>query len=372
MRHYPTARPYIGKKEERYVLQALRSGILSIGPFIEKFEKKFAKTLEVKHAVAVSSGTAGLHLALIAAGIKPGDEVITSPFSFVASANSILYVGAKPVFVDIDPLTYNIDPAKIEARITKRTKAIMPIHIFGQPADMTAIMRIAKKHKLTVIEDACEALLSTFKGKKAGTFGQSAVFAFYANKQMTTGEGGMLVTNDGKVAELCRSLRNQGRAPNMQWLDHDRLGYNYRLDEMSAALGLAQLENIRFLIKKRCEVARMYEEALAPLAPFLQVPRTGAGATHTWFVYVVVLKHPRIDRNAIIRALKKRGVHTKPYLPSIHLFDFYKKMGHRRGEFPISESVSSRALALPFYIGLTKRDIAHIVGVVRDEIHRLG
>lgn len=366
MKSYPTARPFIGEKEERYVLQALRSGTLSIGPFVEKFEKLFAKTVGTKYACAVSSGTAGLHLGLIAAGVGKGDEVITSPFSFVASANAILYVGAKPVFVDIDPVTYNIDPKKIEAKITKRTKAIMPIHIFGQPADMGAIMRIARKYKLVVVEDACESLLSTYKGKKTGTFGQSAVFAFYANKQMTTGEGGMLVTNDKKVDALCRSLRNQGRAPNMQWLDHDRLGYNYRMDEMSAALGLAQLENIRFLIEKRREVARMYEKALAPLAHLLQIPVIGEGATHTWFVYVVALKNPRIKRDAVIEALKKRGVHSKPYLPSIHLFKFYKELGHRAGELPVSESVSKRTLALPFYIGLTKKDIASIVKTLHE------
>ena len=322
----------------------------------------------MKHAVAVSSGTAGLHLALIAAGIKPGDEVITSPFSFVASANSILYVGAKPVFADIELNTFNIDPKEIEKKITPKTRAIMPVHIFGQPAKMDAIMDIAKKHKLVVIEDACESLLSTYKGKKAGSFGQSAVFAFYANKQMTTGEGGMLVTNDAEVAALCRSLRNQGRAPNMQWLDHDRLGYNYRLDEMSAALGLAQLENIHFLIKKRQELARWYSEALKPLAKHLQLPVPAKNATHTWFVYVVALKKKNIDRDRLIEQLKKKGVHAKPYLPSIHLFKFYRFRGHRKGECPVSEDVSSHTFALPFYIGLTKTDVARIAGIVEDVI----
>ncbi|MBI4093526.1 DegT/DnrJ/EryC1/StrS family aminotransferase [Candidatus Kaiserbacteria bacterium] len=366
MKSYPTARPYIGKKEERYVLQALRSGKLSIGPFIEKFEKKFAKTLGVKHAIAVSSGTGGLHLALIAAGIRPGDEVITSPFSFVASANSILYVGATPVFADIEPDTFNIDPKEIDKKITLKTRSIMPVHIFGQPAKMDEIMKIAKKHKLVVIEDACEALLSTYKGNKAGTFGQSAVFAFYANKQMTTGEGGMIVTSDDRIAELCRSLRNQGRAPNMQWLDHDRLGYNYRMDEMSAALGLAQLENIRFLIKKRQELARWYTDALKPLAAHLQLPAAAKDATHTWFVYVVALKNKRIDRDRLIERLKKKGVHAKPYLPSIHLFEFYRSRGHRAGECPISEDVSRRTFALPFYVGLRRKDVARIAAIVQD------
>ncbi|OGG62764.1 hypothetical protein A3C21_04290 [Candidatus Kaiserbacteria bacterium RIFCSPHIGHO2_02_FULL_59_21] len=366
MKHYPTARPHITKWDERHVLEALRSGILSIGPYIEKFEKKFARVVGTKYACAVSSGTAGLHLALIAAGIGKGDEVITTPFSFVASANAILYVGAKPVFVDIDPVTYNIDPAKIEARITKRTKAIMPVHIFGQPAQMDAIMNIAKKHKLVVIEDACESLLSTFNGKRAGTFGQSAVFAFYANKQMTTGEGGMLVTDDKRIDALCRSLRNQGRAPNMQWLDHDRLGYNYRMDEMSAALGLSQLKNIKFLIRKRRELAGWYTKALAPLSHLVTVPKTARKATNTWFVYVIALKNAKLGRDALIEKLKKRGVHTRPYLPSIHLFKFYRSLGYKKDACPVSVATSKRTLALPFYIGLTKRDVACIAKILKD------
>ena len=369
-KQFPTARPYIGKKEERYVLQVLRSGILSIGPFIERFEKAFAKKLGVKYACAVSSGTAGLHLSLIAAGIKAGDEVITSPFTFVASGNTILYVGAKPVFCDIDPKTYNMDTGDIVRRITSKTRAIMPVHIFGQPANMGAIMRIAKKHKLLVIEDACESLLAEYKGEKTGTFGKSAVFAFYANKQMTTGEGGMIVTNDAKINELCRSLRNQGRASNMQWLDHDRLGYNYRMDEMSAALGLAQIENIDFLITKRREVASWYNEALSPLADHIVLPYTAPRATHTWFVYVISIRNPMIDRDKVITELAKKGVQTKPYLPSIHLFEFYKKMGHKTGEFPVSEDLSKRTLALPFYIGLTKKDTGNIAKTLREVIEK--
>jgi perosamine synthetase len=286
----------------------------------------------------------------------------------VSSANAILYVGAKPVFVDIDPITYNIDPAKIEKKITSKTKAILPVHIFGQMAKMDEIMRIAHKHKLVVIEDACESLLASYKGKKAGTFGQSGVFAFYPNKQMTTGEGGMVVTNDARVAGLCRSLRNQGREPHSKWLDHDRLGYNYRLPEMNAALGLAQIENINFLIKKRQELARWYSEALEPLSGLIDVPVTAKGATHTWFVYVVALKNKKLNRDALIKALEKRGVHTKPYLPSIHLFNFYRKMGHRKGECPVSEGVSARTIALPFYIGLTKTDVAQIAKILKNVI----
>lgn len=359
---YPLARPFLDSKEEQNVLRVLRSGILSIGPYVETFEKKFAEALGVKYACAVSSGTAGLHLALIAAGITEGDEVITSPFSFIASSNSILYVGAKPVFVDIDPVTYNIDPAKIEAAITKRTRAIMPIHIFGQCADMTAIMKIAKKHKLVVIEDACESLKATHYKTESGTFGQSGVFAFYANKQMTTGEGGMVVTNEKRVYEQVKSLRNQGRAPNMQWLDHDQLGYNYRMDEMSAAVGVAQLQKLKMSVRERQRIASWYEKYITPHASLVRTPVVRTDNTHTYFVYVVQLMKPKVNRDRIIEKLATKGVGSKPYLPSIHLFSFYKKiLGTKRGDFPISESVSDRTLALPIYVGLTERDVQHIV-----------
>lgn len=360
MTRYPASRPRIGKREETYVLRALRSGVLSMGPFIERLENAFAKKIGAKHACAVSSGTAGLHLALIAAGIGKGDEVITSPFSFIASANAILYVGAIPVFADIDPKTYNIDSKEIEKKITKRTKAILPVHIFGQPADMRAIMRIARKHKLKVIEDACESLCAAQRGKRAGTFGQAGVFAFYPNKQMTTGEGGMIVTNDTKIDALCRSLRNQGRGENRQWLDHTRLGFNYRMPELSAALGLAQLENLDYLLKKRRRAAEMYNAALAPLSTHLALPCSAKGMTHTWFVYVVRILSKRISRDALMERLAEKGIETRPYLPSIHLFDVYRKLGHKEGEFPISEAVSATSLALPFYAELSRIDVQHI------------
>lgn len=367
LKKYPIARPFIGKEEERYVLEVLHSGILSIGPKVKEFEALFAKRIGTKYACAVSSGTAGLHLAVIAAGIKDGDEVITSPFSFVASANSILYVGAKPVFADIDPVTYNMDPSRIEEKITKKTKAILVVHIFGQATDMDPILKLAKKYRLKIIEDACESILAEYKEKKAGTFGESAVFAFYPNKQMTTGEGGMLVTNDKKIYELCDSLRNQGRAENMQWLDHERLGYNYRLDEMSAAVGLAQLEKIDWLIKERQKIAGFYEKYLKDFSDLVQLPMVGSMNTHTWFVYVVKIKNKKIDRDDIIKKLGQEGVASKPYLPSIHLFDFYQKQfGYKKGDFPISEEISQYGLALPFYIGLKEADIKYIIDKLMD------
>ena len=366
---YPIAKPYITKEEEQYVLEVLRSGILSIGPKVEEFEKKFAKYVGVKYACAVSSGTAGLHLAMIAAGIKKGDEVITSPFSFVASANSILYVGAKPVFIDIDPVTYNFNPEEIEKKITKKTKAILVVHIFGQPADMDLVLKIAKKYKLKIIEDACESIGAAYKGKKVGTFGESAVFAFYPNKQMTTGEGGVLVTDSEKIDKLCRSLRNQGRAENMQWLDHERLGYNYRMDELSAAVGLAQIEKIDFLISERRKIAGWYNKFLSRYPKLVQIPQIAGGNTHTWFVYVAFLKNKKINRDDLITHLAAKGVSTKPYLPSIHLFSFYKKMfGYKKGDFPISELVSDKGIALPFYIGLKEADIKYICEKFIDSI----
>lgn len=370
---YPIARPSIGRTEIRAVTKVLESGVLSLGPELRAFERAFAKSVHAKHAVAVSSGTAGLHLALIAAGIGPGDEVITSPFSFIASANAIVYVGAKPVFVDVDPVTGNINPKKIERAITKRTKAILPVHMFGQAADMTAITRIAKRHKLKVIEDACESVHAKHRGKTVGTFGESAVFAFYPNKQMTTGEGGMIVTPHAAHAERFRSLANQGRAPNMQWLDHQILGYNYRMDEMSAALGVVQLGRLPSFIRARQRIARWYDEALTrALGDRVEIPRTGPGNTHTYFVYVIRTAARGRRRDDLIAALARLGVQTKPYVPSIHLFSFYRKrFGFRPGRFPVSEDISARSLALPFHVSLTKRDVHAIVSRLADALASL-
>ncbi|MEK7125814.1 MAG: DegT/DnrJ/EryC1/StrS family aminotransferase [Patescibacteria group bacterium] len=362
MNNYPLAKPYLGKAEEQAATEVLRSGILSIGSKVREFEKQFAKKIGTKYACAVSSGTAGLHLTMIAAGIGPGDEVITTPFSFIASANCIIYVGAKPVFVDIDPQTYNIDPQKIEAKITKRTKAIVVVHIFGQSADMESIMAIAKKYKLKIIEDACESIAAQYQGKRTGTFGESAVFAFYPNKQMTTGEGGMIATDSKKIYELCCSLRNQGRSENMQWLDHQLLGYNYRLDEMSAAIGLVQLKKLDSMIKERQKIAAWYSAGFAKHKAIIQAPVIAAGNTHTWFVYVVKILPGNIKRDKIIELLAKERIAAKPYLPSIHLFDFYKKQfNYREGDYRVAENMSQKSLALPFYLGLKKSDISYII-----------
>lgn len=371
MKHYPVAKPYIGSQEEKAVRQVLRSGILSIGPEVADFERKFAKRIGARFACAVSSGTAGLHLALVAAGIQKGDEVITSPFSFVASANAILYVGAKPVFVDINSKSFNIDPAQIEARITSRTKAILVVHIFGQAADMKKILALARKHRLKIIEDACESLDAEYYGRKVGTFGESAVFAFYPNKQITTGEGGMIVTNDKKVYQLCRSLRNQGRSDNLKWLDHKILGYNYRLNELSAALGQCQLDKIDFILSQRRRLAAWYTKYLTQHSEFIAVPEVMASNSHSWFVYVVRLKHPKVKRDAVITDLEKVGISAKAYLPSIHLFSFYRKsFKYKQGDFPVAEMISDSSLALPFYIGLKENDIKRITATLSSIVKK--
>jgi len=362
MKKYPIAKPYITKEDKKIVADVLNSGNLSLGPKHKEFEEKFAQKIGTKYACSVSSGTAGLHLAMIAANIQPEDEVITSPFSFVASANCVLYVEAKPIFIDIDPLTYNMDPNNIEQAITPKTKAILVVHILGQAADMNRISKIAKKHNLKIIEDACESIDAEHNKRKVGTFGESAVFAFYPNKQMTTGEGGMITTNNKKIYKLCSSLKNQGRAENMQWLDHERLGYNYRMDELSAALGITQIEKLDFLINERKKIAALYTKRLLPYSDLVQVPTIGSGNSHTWFVYVVLLKSKKIKRDKLITELARQGISTKPYLPAIHLFSFYKKrFGYKKGDFPITEKVSNSAIALPFYIGLKEKDINYIV-----------
>lgn len=370
--HYPLARPSIGKEEILAVTKTLHSGVLSLGPETTKFEKDFAKKNKTKFAVVVNSGTSGLHLVMRAAGIGPGDEVITSAFSFVASANSIMYVGAKPVFIDIDPITYNLDPAKIEAAITKKTKAILVVHIFGQSAAMDPILRIAKKYKLKIIEDACESIGATYRGQLTGTFGESAVFAFYPNKQMTTGEGGMIVTDSQKVAGFCRSLANQGRGVNMSWLDHQYLGYNYRMDEMSAALGIVQLKRLPVMLKKRQQIASWYHAEFAKYPDLLAFPQTAKGNTHTWFVYVVELA-PNINRDQVMAQLGKEGISSKPYFPSIHLYSFYREtFGYKPGAFPIAEAKSKQTLALPFYIDLTKKDIENISKTLLKVLKKYG
>ncbi len=362
----PMSSPDIAPEDVELVNQVLHTPNLSMGPMIEQFEAEWARRNGTRFAVGVVNGTAGLHLTVIAAGVGVGDEVITTPFSFVASSNVMLYQGATPVFADIDPQTLNIDPNQVEARIKERiaaggrVKAILPVHVFGQPADMDVLMEIAERYDLVVIEDACEAIGAERKGKAAGTFGKAAVFAFYPNKQMTTGEGGMIVTDDEEWARLFRSLRNQGRDDDGTWLRHIRLGYNYRLDEMSAALGLAQLRRIGLLLEKRDRVAQMYNQRLAKMNG-VQIPVVAPQTTHiSWFVYVIRLA-PEIDRDWVMQELAEQGIPSRPYFAPIHLQPFYReRFGFKEGAFPVTERVARSTLALPFHANLEESQVDYV------------
>jgi perosamine synthetase len=363
----PLARPSIGPREEQLLLETLRSGRLALGPRLPEFEAALSQRLRDLPVSAVSSGTAGLHLAIRAARVRSGDEVVTTPFSFVASANCLLYEDARPVFCDIDPRTLNLDPGAAEAAVGDRTVGLLPVHVFGYPADMSALERLAAKRGLWIVEDACEALGAEHAdGVPVGARGHLSVFGFYPNKQVTTGEGGAVVCPDAATKQAIDSERNQGRAPDMGWLDHDRLGFNYRLDDLSCALGVAQLERLDELLAGRARVAALYSEALAGADGVgLPCPDEG-GDRRGWFVYVVQLP-PGVDRDAAVLALRERGVDSKPYLPAIHLLSFYRRrFGHREGEFPVCEEVARRSLALPFYPDLTEGEIERVVEALRQ------
>jgi perosamine synthetase len=353
----PLARAVLGEDEERALIEVLRSGQLSLGPRVPSFEAEFARRIGAPHASAVSSGTAALHLALRAVGVEDGAEVVTSPFSFVASANAVLFERARPVFADIDPRTLNLDPVAAAAAVTGRTAALLPVHIFGYPADLPAFERLG----LPIVEDACEALGARHvDGVNVGGRGHPAAFGFYPNKQMTTGEGGMLTMGAPEHKERVDSERNQGRAPDMGWLDHDRLGFNYRLTDLSCALGLIQLQRLDGMLAARRRVAGWYREALAGVEA-LELPCEDAGGDERgWFVFVVQL--PRgIGRDETVRALAARGVQSKPYLPAIHLMSFYReRFGHREGEFPVCEDVAARSIALPFFPEMTEGQVAEV------------
>ncbi|HEU4702620.1 MAG TPA: DegT/DnrJ/EryC1/StrS family aminotransferase [Conexibacter sp.] len=363
----PLAQPVLGPEEEQAVIDVLRSGQLSLGPRVPAFEQAFAARLGVPHASAVSSGTAGLHLALRAVGVEEGDEVVTSPFSFVASANAVLFERARPVFADVDPVTLNLDPQAAAAALTDRTKALLPVHIFGFPADLPAFERLG----LPIVEDACEALGATHAdGIPVGGRGHPAVFGFYANKQLTTGEGGMVALGDAAMKERIDSERNQGRAPDMGWLDHDRLGFNYRLTDLQSAIGLVQLKRLDGMLADRARVAGWYREALAGVEELtLPCPDAG-GNVRGWFVFVVQLPHG-VDRDETVRALAQRGIQSKPYLPAIHLMSFYReRFGHREGEFPVCEDVAARSIALPFFPAMSEGQVARVATELRDVLGR--
>lgn len=367
---YPMAKPWITEDEIRNVTEVLRSGQLSLGPKVAEFEAKFAAYIGVRYAAAVSSGTAGLHLCMRLLNLQEGDEIITSPLSFIASANSILYERAIPRFVDIDPKTLNLDPALIEQAVTPRTRSILAVHIFGYPADLEAINRLARKHGLSVIEDGCEALGATYHKKKVGTFGNPTVFAFYANKQMTTAEGGVVVTDDPAVHQKIKSLSNQGRAIGDQWLQHEDLGYNYRLSDIHCAIGLGQLERLEHMLAERRAIARRYNELLQDIEELELVDLT-LPEERSWFIYLLWARNS-LNRNTLIQALHEHGVSSRAYFPTIHLQPYYRnRFGYRPGAFPVAEDKASRSLALPFYVGLTEADLQHISQVVHQTVAQL-
>ncbi|MCR4404975.1 MAG: DegT/DnrJ/EryC1/StrS family aminotransferase [Candidatus Acetothermia bacterium] len=367
----PLARPDITEKEIAAVVEVLRTPYLSLGPKLEEFERRLAAYVGVKHGVATNSGTSALHLIIKALGISEGDEVITTPFSFIASANCILFERARPVFVDIDPRTLNIDPGRIEAAITPKTKAILAVDVFGQPADWDRLEGIARRHSLLLIEDSAEALGAEYKGRKAGSFGEAAVFGFYPNKQITTGEGGMILTDNDGLARLCRSLRNQGRGvarhEGQGWHQHERLGYNYRLSELNCALGLAQLERLEEILEKRERVAQMYNDRLRDIDG-VESPYISPDVRMSWFVYVVRLseEYSPEDRDRMLQGLKARGIGCSNYFPPIHLQPVYRELGYREGDFPVTERVAARTIALPFHNNLTEREVDYVVRSLKE------
>jgi perosamine synthetase len=365
----PLARPLVGEREEQLVVETLRSRALALGPRLGEFEAALAARIGAGHVSAVSSGTAALHLSIRAAGVESGDEVITSPFSFVASANCLLYEDARPVFCDIDPRTLNLDPAAAEAAVGERTTGILPVHIFGYPADMPSFERLARARALWIVEDACEALGAVHAdGAPVGARGNLATFGFYPNKQVVTGEGGAVVCPAAAHKERIDSERNQGRAPDMGWLDHDRLGFNYRLSDVACALGIAQLERIGEVLEARARLAGLYAQALGDVED-LDLPCPDAGGDRrSWFVYVVHLP-AEVDRDAAVGELRARGIDSKPYLPAIHLLSFYReRFGHRDGEFPVCEDIARRSLALPFFPELTDGQVERVAEAVREVV----
>jgi perosamine synthetase len=367
----PMSMPDITAQEIEEVVRVMQSRNLSIGVRTVEFERLIADVAQARHAIAVTNGTSALHLCMIASGVGPGDEVITSPFSFVASANCILFERATPVFIDIDPVTLNLDPAKLEAAVTERTKAIVVVHVFGQPVDMDPVMAIAERHNLTVIEDACEAIGAGYRGRPVGAIGKAGTFAFYPNKQMTTGEGAALVTNDEDWAYLFRSLRNQGRDKFDGWLNHSRLGYNYRMSELNAAVGVVQLRRLDEMLKKRDDVANAYARALSDIeeaSPLQMVPTT---TRMSWFVYVVRLG-AGISRDRVITLMETKGIPTRPYFSPIHLQSFYRRQfGYEPGAFPQAEAAGGSIVALPFHTNMKAEEIDVVCRALKDVISEI-
>jgi perosamine synthetase len=368
-RRIPLARPWLDEREEELVVDVLRSGRLSLGPAIERFEELVAERVGAPYAAAVSSGTAGLHLLCRIAGIGPGDEVITSPFSFAASANCFLFEGGVPVFADVDPRTLNLDPAAVEAAVTERTRAVVAVDIFGYPCELDELRAICRRHGLALIQDSCEALGAEYKGRPLGSHGPACVFAFYPNKQLATGEGGVVTTHDEEVYKLIVSLRNQGRDYETGgWFNHVRLGFNYRWTDVQAAIGIAQLEKLDRILALRSEAAARYAELLAGVDGVEPLLADDADHRRSWFVYTVRVA-PGIDRDAVMAGLRDRGVDTAEYVPCIHLQSYMREgFGFREGMFPVAEDASARSLALPFFTGIEAADQERVVAALGEAL----
>jgi dTDP-4-amino-4,6-dideoxygalactose transaminase len=365
----PLARPYLDEREEELVLDVLRSGRLSLGPAIERFEELVAERVGAPYAAAVSSGTGGLHLLCRIAGIGPGDEVITSPFSFAASANCFLFEGATPVFADVDPDTLNLDPAAVEAAITERTRALVAVDIFGYPCELDELRAISRRHGLALIDDSCEALGAEYKGAPLGSQGLSCVFAFYPNKQIATGEGGVVTTHDEEVHRLVVSLRNQGRDYETGgWFNHVRLGFNYRWTDVQAAIGIGQLEKLDRILELRRAAAARYGDLLADVEGVRTPHPDDDEHRRSWFVYTVQVD-PGIDRDRVMSRLRERGVDTAEYVPCIHLQSYMREgFGFREGMFPVAEDASARSFALPFFTGIEPSDQARVVTALSEAL----
>jgi len=363
--------PDVNESDKAAVMEVLNSSALSLGPKLPEFEQMAAEVAGTRHAIAVNSGTSGLHLCVKAAGLGDGDEVITTPFSFIASANCILYERATPVFVDIDPETYNLDPKLVERAITSRTKAILPVHVFGRPCNMRALQRIAVKHGLTIIEDSCEAIGASYRGKPVGSLGDAGVFAFYPNKQITTGEGGVVVTNSDDIARQCRSMRNQGRSDGAEWLEHDVLGYNYRLSDINCALGISQLARLTEVLEARRRNAAAYHQLVSDIPGVIPPTAREPQCSISWFVYVVRLTDDcgRETRDEVLAFLRARGVECKNYFPPIHLQPLYRdRFRYSEGAFPITEHVAERTIALPFFTRLSEGQIEYVCSSLKAAV----
>lgn len=373
MKKYPVAKHLITEEDKKSVLEALASDYLSLGPKNRELESEICQKIGVKYASTVSSGTTGLHLCLLACGVGPGDEVITSAFSYIASVNCITYVGAKPVFVDVDIDSYQIQPSEIEKKITDKTKAILVPHIFYQLADIEKIKKIADRHRLKIIEDACEVIGAKYKSAPAGSFGDVGVFAFFPNKQVIAGEGGVVVTNDKTIYEIVSSLKNQGKAiSGSSWFDFDRIGYNYRMDEMSAALAVSQIRRLEEIMLRRSKLAELYNRHLETVSEKIALPVLGPGMTPSWFVYPVRIKNDHIHRDDLRDKLAQKGVSTREYFPAIHLLPFYSYLGYHPGDLPVTELLSEKCFVLPFYLELTEEDVKTISDIVIEVLKDLG